>query len=66
MISDTVSDVELTSRLLGRHADDEVSCCPEIVVSISFLREIPLSFSLILNLGHGYRVSQLVDALVSG
>lgn len=63
---DTVPDLELISRLLERHGNnDEVNCCSE-VVSISLLSEIPLSFGLSLNLGQVYRASQLVDALVSG
>lgn len=66
MISDTVSDVELISRLPERDCDDELRCCPEIIVSISLPSEIPLSFGLSFNLGQGYRASQLVDALVLG
>lgn len=66
MISDTVSDIELISRLPERDCDDGLSCRPEVIVSISFLSEIPLSFGLSFKLGQGYRASQLVYALVLG
>lgn len=65
MISDTAWDAELTSKSLEQRGDNEGTGCPEVIVSISFLSEIPLSFVLGLNLGQGSCASQLVDALVS-
>jgi hypothetical protein len=44
MMSDTVLDIELVSGLLDRFVIDEVNCCAGVVVNISFLSEIPLSF----------------------